>query len=257
MGRVLAVEASFGVRPAVGAEDQEGLRAAAVFGRDEALGGADWLSFGNTSWAMLADLVQRHGRGGAAAERDDQDGRRAAKRFHMPHQSVGGRSSSIGCQSRLAAHMAGTQAPTSHRQAALRWWQGPLARPKGSGMPAPSAAWRLRSVGVQRPQPGAPGPAPRRPCSSPAASRRSSSRRRTTRPRASTNLTLNHASSVSLSYGAAVPRPVPGGPPGDPLRAAPRRPLPVPAGGGARERGDRDGLPHRTASSRASRRSGW
>ena len=36
-----------------------------------------------------------------------------------------------------------------------------------------------------------------------------------------------------------------------------RRPVPVPAGGGARERRDRDDLPHRTRRSRASRRSGW
>ena len=44
----------------------------------------------------------------------------------------------------------------------------------------------------------------------------------------------------------AVSRPVPGGAPRDPLRAPACRPLSVPAGGGAGERGNRDGLPHRS-----------
>ena len=48
-------------------------------------------------------------------------------------------------------------------------------------------------------------------------------------PGSSTNLTLNHASSLSLTYGAIFLGAVPGGAPRDPLRAAQRGPLPVPA----------------------------
>ena len=98
----------------------------------------------------------------------------------------------------------------------------------------------ILSASAQPPQPRVARPAPRRPAGDrgvhgdlhPGAGRRRSSGR-DAQPR------LQRVAHLR----GDLPRAVPGGTPRDPLRAAQRRPLPVPAGGRAGERGDRDGVP--------------
>ena len=161
---------------------------------DEALGDVDLVAgSGRSRRRCRSTLVQRDRRGRRRRSARRSAARRRAKRIHIPAPGEGGRSSSMACRQRSAHRDGSERAPppggarvrrrvASRSACAAPHRRGTLARVLSArnrellGLVPVGAARHRRLHGDLHPG-------------------------RNSAPGASTNLTLNHASSVSLTYG--------------------------------------------------------